>query len=293
MAIIKEDKTANRKVLSSNLIAVISISLVLFLLGSLGLIVLSAQALSTYVKENIGFSVIMKEDVKEVDIVKLQKYLDASDFTRSTEYIDREEAAAILQKDLGEDFVEFLGYNPLLNSIDVHLKAEYAESDSLKAIETELLANPLVKEVFYQRSLVDVINKNIRKMSFVILIFCVLLSIVAIALINNTIRLSVYSKRFLIRSMQLVGATQSFIRRPFVINGIYRGIVGAICANAMLVGVLFFIRNQVPEMIGQEQIEIVAILFIIVILLGIVISWISTALAVRRYLRLNMEELYY
>lgn len=293
MATLKEDKTAKRKVLSSNLIAVISISLVLFMLGFLGLIVLSAQALSTYVKQNIGFSVIMKEDVKEVDIVKLQKYLDASDFTRSTEYIDRDEAAKILQEDLGEDFVEFLGYNPLLNSIDVHLKAQYAETDSLKKIETELLANPLVKEVFYQRSLVDVINSNIRKMSFVILVFCIMLAIVAIALINNTIRLSVYSKRFLIRSMQLVGATQSFIRRPFVVNGIYRGILGAIVANAMLVGVLLFIRNQVPEMFGMEQIEIVAILFIIVILLGIVISWISTTMAVRRYLRLNMEELYY
>lgn len=293
MATIREDKTAKRKVLSSNLIAVISISLVLFMLGFLGLIVLSAQALSTYVKQNIGFSVIMKEDVKEVDIVKLQKYLDAADFTRSTEYINRDEAAKILKEDLGEDFVEFLGYNPLLNSIDVHLKAQYAETDSLKKIEEELLANSLVKEVFYQRSLVDVINSNIRKMSFVILVFCILLAIVAIALINNTIRLSVYSKRFLIRSMQLVGATQAFIRKPFVINGIYRGIVGAIVANAMLVGVLLFIRNQIPEMIGIEQIEIVAILFIIVILLGIVISWISTSMAVRRYLRLNMEELYY
>ncbi len=293
MAAIKEDKTAKRKVLSSNLIAVISISLVLFLLGLLGLLLLSTQAVGNYVKENIGFSIIMKEDVKEVDIVKLQKYLDAADFVRSTEYIDRDEAAEILKKDLGEDFVEFLGYNPLLNSIDVHLKAQYAETDSLKKIEAELMENSIVKEVFYQRSLVDVVNNNIRKASFWILFFCALLSVVAIALINNTIRLSVYSKRFLIRSMQLVGATQSFIRKPFVVEGIYRGIIGAVAANAMLFGIMLFISRQVPEMVGRQQLEIVAILFIIVILLGIVISWISTSLAVRRYLRLNIEELYY
>ena len=168
--------------------------------------------------------------------------------------------------------MDFLGYNPLLSSVDVKLHADYAHPDSLSTISADLEENEMVKEVFYQESLVNLINRNIRRMGVVILVFCGMLSLVAIALINNTIRLSVYSKRFLIRSMQLVGATQGFIRKPFVINGVLRGIVGALVANGMLLGVILFIRREAPELFARQPLEITAILFSIVVLLGIVIS---------------------
>jgi cell division transport system permease protein len=288
-----EELAHKRKVRNSNISAVVSISLVLFLIGILGLIMLYAQTLSIYVKENIGLSVIMKDNTKEVDILQLQKFMDASPNVKSTEYITKEEAAARLKTDLGEDFVEFLGYNPLLPSIDVRLKAAYATPDSLAKMEAKLLEDPKVHEVYYQKSLVEVINRNVRKMSFFILIFCGLLSIVAVALINNTIRLSVYSKRFIIKSMQLVGATQEFIRKPFVITGIVRGIIGAVIANIMLLGVIFFVKREAPELFALQEFIITAILFTGVIAAGALISWLSTTFAVRKYLKLKGDDLYY
>lgn len=263
------------------------------MLGLLGIVILNTQKLSDNVKENIGFQVILNENVKDVDISKMQKTLDASDYVKSTEFINKEEAAARLQKDLGEDFITFLGFNPLLSSINVHLKAEYANADSLAWIEKEMLETKLVKEVIYQKSLVTMINENVKKISLVILGFSSLLMIIALALINNTIRLSIYSKRFIIKTMQLVGATQGFIRRPFVLNGIKHGVYGAIIAIAMLIGVLYFAQKQLPELAELQDENMLATLFGIVIILGIIISWISTSLAVRKYLRLKSDELYF
>lgn len=288
-----EEKVHKRKIRSSNLQAVVSISLVLFMLGILGLIMLYAQTLSIYVKENIGFSVIMKDNTKEVDIMQMQKFMDASPYVKSTEYINKDEAAERLKKDLGEDFVDFLGYNPLLPSIDVRLKAVYANPDSLAKIEATLLEDSKVHEIYYQKSLVEVINRNVRRMGIVILLFCGLLSIIAVALINNTIRLSVYSKRFIIKSMQLVGATQAFIRKPFVISGIVRGIIGALIANLMLFGVILYVKQAAPELFALQELVITAILFTGVIVSGALISWLSTTFAVRKYLRLKGDDLYY
>jgi cell division transport system permease protein len=286
------EKYARRKAQSSYFSTVISISLVLFMLGALGLIVLHAKKLSDYVKENIGFSIILKENVKEVDIVQLQKTLDAANYVKSTEYITKEKAAESLKKDLGEDFVSFLGYNPLLASIEVRLKADYANNDSIAWIERELLANTKVKEVIYQKSLISMVNENIKKISLVMLGFSALLLLISIALINNTIRLSIYSKRFLIKSMQLVGATKGFIRRPFVIKGIMQGIYAGIIAIALLVGLLYFAQREIPELLYLQDEQLIAILFGFVILLGILISWFSTFLAVRKYLRLKTDDLY-
>ncbi|PLX11221.1 MAG: cell division protein FtsX, partial [Marinilabiliales bacterium] len=210
----KETNITKRRLRSSYITSIISISLVLFLLGLLGLLVLNAKRLSDYVKENIGFSVILKENVKEVDVILLQKSLDASEYVKSTNYITKEEAAEELQQELGEDFINFLGFNPLLASIEVHLYAEYANQDSINFIEKDLQQYEQIKEVFYQKSLVSLVNENIRKISLIILIFSGLLLLVAITLINSTIRLSVYSKRFIINTMQLVGANRGFIRRP-------------------------------------------------------------------------------
>ena len=222
----------------------------------------------------------------------MQKVLDATEYVKSTEYITKEQAARLLQQDLGEDFISFLGYNPLLSAIDVRLKASYANNDSISWIEKDLLANPKIKEVFYQKSLVNMVNENVKKISLVILAFSSLLLVISIALINNTIRLSIYSKRFLIKSMQLVGATQGFIRKPFVITGMIQGIYGALIAIGLLVGVLYIAQKEVPELFELQDMELFLSLFGIVMVLGIFISWISTAMAVRKYLRLKTEDMY-
>lgn len=271
---------------------VISITLVLFMLGLLGLIILHARKISDYVRENIGFHIIMKENTNEAGIIRFQKQLDISKYVKSTEYITTEEAASQLKAELGEDFIDFIGYNPLLPSIDVRLKAQYANLDSLEVIKRKLLANNEVKEVDYQKSLVHVVNENIRRLSIIILGFSVLLLIIAMALINNTIRLAVYSKRFIIKTMQLVGATERFIRRPFVWRGILHGIIGAFFAIILLVGTLSLARNEIPELIELQDVDLFLTLFGFVILLGIFISWVSTYLAVRKFLRIKTDYLY-
>ena len=287
-----EDKFTKKRLRSSYFTVTISISLVLFMLGLLGIGILQAKKLSTYVKENIGFSVILKNDVKDVDVIKFQKSLDAARYVKSTEFIDKDRAAKELTEDLGEDFVDFLGYNPLLSSIEVRLNADYANPDSLNWIEAEMTKNPRVKEVFYQRDLVVLVNENIRRISIVILIFSILLLIIATALINNSIRLSLYSKRFVIKTMQLVGATPGFIRKPFILRGIANGMYGALIAIALLMGVLYYARQKMPELFEFQDVQMMATLFGMVLLLAIIITWISTSLAVRRFLRMKTDKLY-
>lgn len=288
-----EQKAHRKQIWRSNITAVVSISLVLFMLGLLGLVMLYANALSGYVKENIGFTIYMKDEAKEVDILQFQKFLDASDFVRSTDYVSSEDAAEYLQETLGEDFVGFMGYNPLKRSIDVKIASDFANEDGIVEIQSDLLKNPMIYEIDYPVDLIRVINRNVRKAGIIILVFCGLLSLIAISLINNNIRLSVYSKRFLINSMKLVGATQAFIRKPFVIEGILRGLIGALVANGLLAGVIYLTSKNIPELFGLENIEIVFTLFGAVLALGLVISFLSTTFAVRKYLRLNADELYY
>ena len=289
----QEEKYNKRRLKSSYITTVVSISLVLFMLGLLSLIIIHAQKISNQVKENIGFSIFMKETAKEADIIRFQKSLDASTFSKSTEYITKEKAAQNVSKNLGEDFVSFLGNNPLTAQIDVRLNANYANNDSLAYIEKQIIKNDIVKEVYYQKSLVEMVNENIRKISLVFLSFSFLLLIIAIALINNTIRLSVYSNRFLIKTMQLVGATQHFIRKPFIFKGIISGIYGALIAIALLSGVLYTAQQNLPDLVNLQEIDLYLIVFGIVILLGILFSWISTFLAVRKYLNIKTDSLYY
>ncbi|HEX7412135.1 MAG TPA: permease-like cell division protein FtsX [Bacteroidales bacterium] len=288
-----EEKFNKRRLRASYVTSVVSIALVLFMLGLLGLIVFHARKLSDYVKENIGFSIIMKENVPESNILIYQKALRATSFVKSTEYITRERAAAELQKDLGEDFVDFLGYNPLLPSIEVSLKADYANNDSLKLIEQYVLGNSQVKEVYYQKSLVDMVNQNVRKISMVLFGFSMLLMLISVALINNTIRLSVYSKRFLIKSMLLVGATQGFIQRPFLVKGLLHGLAASFLAIALLIGVLYFAGRQMPELAGLQDINIFLALFGLIVIAGLTLSSISTWLAVRKFLRMKTDHFYY
>ncbi|MFZ4412333.1 MAG: cell division protein FtsX [Bacteroidales bacterium] len=289
----QEEKYNKRRLKSSYITTVVSISLVLFMLGLLGLIIMHAQKISNQVKENIGFSIFMKESAKEADVIRFQKSLDVSTFSKSTEYITKEEAAKNVSKNLGEDFVNFLGSNPLTAQIDVRLNASYANNDSLALIEKQMLKNDIVKEVYYQKSLVQLVNENIKKISLVFLSFSSLLLIIAIALINNTIRLSVYSNRFLIKTMQLVGATQHFIRKPFLLKGIVSGIYGALIAIAFLAGVLYAAQQNFPDLVNIQEIDLYLIVFGIVIVLGILFSWISTFLAVRKYLNMKTDGLYY
>lgn len=287
-----QKKVSKRKLQSSYFTTIVSITLVLFMLGLLGLLVLNSKKLSDHVRENIGFSIIMNPDVKEALIMELKKNLDASDFVKYTEYITPEEAAKELQEELGEDFIGFLGYNPLLPSIDLRLNADYANIDSLKVIEQRLLENPDIKEVYYQESLVEMINDNVRKIGIFILIFSVLLLVIATALISNTIRLSVYSKRFLIRSMQLVGATKAFIRTPFILTGILHGLVSALFASIALLTIIYFMLKEIPELVTLKDFNLFAILFAFIILAGVLITWLSNRSAVNKYLKARPEDLY-
>ena len=281
-----------RRIATSQFTTIISITLVLFLMGLFGLIMLHARMLSDYVRENIGFSIMIHEGVKEAGILQLKKTLDGKYYVKSSEYIPRERAAEKLKSDLGEDFIGFLGYNPLLPSIDLRIKAPYANGDSLACIEKRLLANPEVKEVFYQKSLVDAINSNIEKIGFVLLGFSAILLFIAIVLINNTIRLSVYSKRFIIRSMQLVGATEGFIRRPLLISSIIHGCISAFFALLMLMLLVYFALEQLPELLELQDPMMLIALVLSLFLLGAFLSWISTWFAVKKYLRIRTDLLY-
>lgn len=293
MALAPEEKYTRRRLTTSYVSTVVGITLVLYMLGLLGMIILHAKKVSDYVKENIGFTVFLNEDVKEVDVIQLQKKLDSRKYVKSTEYISREKAAAILQKDIGEDFISFLGYNPLSASIEIRMKADFANSDSLAILEKELVSDKNVKEVSYQKSLVSTVNENLRKISMILLGFSSLLLIISIVLINNTIRLSVFSKRFLIRTMQLIGATQSFIRKPFVIKGIVQGILGAIISMFMILLTFYLGMKEIPELEVLKDRNLFIFLFSIVMALGIIISWISTFFAVRKYLKIKTDHLYY
>ena len=287
-----KEKGTKRRLRSSYITSVISISLVLFMLGLMGLLVLNANQLSNYVKENIGISIILKNNVKEVEIRRLQKTLDATSYVKATEFVDKETAAKELQEELGEDFISFLGYNPLLASIDVKLYAEYANPDSIAVIEKDLKNFNQVQEVHYQKSLVHLVNDNVKRISLIILAFSGLLLIISFTLINNTIRLSIYSQRFIINTMQLVGATRSFIRKPFVGKSFLHGILGALIANSMLSGVIYLSHRELSQVITFNNVEMVGVLFLLILLLGIFITWISTLFAVNKYLRLESRSLY-
>lgn len=288
----EEEKRSRRNQWGASVTTVISISLVLFVLGLVGLIVFNAQKLSNHVKENIGFSIILKDNVKEVDVAKLQKSMDAEVYVKSTDHVTKQEAVAIFNEEHGEDFVEFLGYIPLPSSIDVKIEAAYANPDSIAWIKEEIVANPKVKELWYHENLLEAVNENVRKISIILIGFSGLLLLIATALINNSIRLSIFSKRFLIRSMQLVGATKGFIRRPFVFKGIGYGIYASIIAIGMLMVTIYYAEKGFPSLFDLQDLELFLFLFGSVMALGILITWVSTFFAVRKYLRIKPEKLF-
>ena len=286
-------KKLKKRVLRSWITSAISMSMVLLMLGFLLMILINAGRLSDYVREKIGFTLVLHENLKEVDILRLQRILTATDFVKSTRYIDKETAAKELTEELGEDFMGFLGYNPLFASVDVKLYAPYTKTDSLLVIEKELLEYPQVKEVYYQKNLVSVINDNVQKISLILTIVSGLMAFIFISLINNTIRISIYSHRFIINTMQLVGASRSYIRKPFLKRGLTVGLTGAVIANSLLIMAVITFRKELAGIINPGDFRVIGTVSILVVLLGMAISYFSTYFAVNKFLRMKFDELFY
>ena len=289
-----EKSSSKRRVAGSYFMSLMSITLVLFLLGVFALLMMHAQKLSNHLKENIGFEVVMNSNVKEANILKLQQELDSMPAVKSTEYISKEEAIRRLSEDLGEDFLQWLGNeeNPLLPSIDVRFNADWANNDSINLLQAQLLKNKDIKDVYYQKSLVNLINQNVNRIGIALIIASLVLLIIAITLIRNTIRLSIYSKRFLVRSMQLVGATPSYIRRPFIRSGITQGFFGALLADAFLALLLYGLTKRLPELTFVQDYKIIIGIFVGVLILGILLGGLSTRLALQKYLHADIDQLY-
>jgi cell division transport system permease protein len=287
-----EVSDASKKTKTIYISTIFSITLVLLMLGVLGLILVHAKNLSNYVKENIVLNIIVDEGAKEADVLQFQKELNANPAVKQTQYVNKELAARNLTQDLGEDFVNFLGYNPLLSTVDVYLKADYANNKSIEALKGTISKNPVVKEVIYQSSLIDMVNKNINTIGLIILGFAAILLVISIALINNTIRLAIYSQRFLIKSMQLVGATKGFIRKPFILIAMLHGLIASIIAVTILLGLLYYAQKEIPEIIILRNYTEFGFVLLFLVGVGIFITAISTAFAVGRYLRLKIYDLY-
>ena len=287
------ERYQRRRLISSYFSVVISIALVLFILGSLGLIVLNTKKVADYFKEQVALSVFFDETAKEIDIEELKKSLSLSEFTKSANFVSKEEAAEMTKKDLGEDFMDFLGYNPLKNSIDVYFNADYVTEVQLAEIKRDLMEYDYVDKVVYDKPLIALLNDNIKKLSFWILVICGVFTFIAVLLINSSIRLSVYSKRFIIKTMQMVGATKGFIRRPFIWKSIKLGIVGSILSLAGMAVLMYYLNEAFPNLNLLKDPIIVGSVFAGIFILGIIITWISTFFATQRFLNLKTDELYY
>ncbi len=286
-------KPLKKRFLNSWITSLISISLVLILLGLLGFLLINARYLSNYVREQIGFTLVLHDDLKEVEIIRLEKVLNASSAVKSTRYIDKATAAGELTEELGEDFISFLGYNPLFASIDVKLFAPYTHSDSLVKIEQRFLAYPQVNEVYFQKNLVFLINQNLKKISLSLLIVSALLTFVFFGLINNTIRLLIYAQRFSINTMQMVGASNCFIRQPFIHRSLLLGTLGAAIASVVLIFGAFHYKSKLSEFIQLPNINTLLYVVAMVFVSGWLISFLSTWFAVNKFLRLKFDELFY
>lgn len=271
----------------------ISTTLVLLLLGLVVFFVLGARNLSVYVKENINFSILISDDMKESDILKLQKKLDKEPFVKATEYISKKQALREQTEAMGTDPQEFLGYNPFTASIEVKLHSDYANSDSIAKIEKKIKKNTNIQEVLYQKDLIDAVNDNIRNISLMLLGLAVILTFISFALINNTIRLTIYSKRFLIHTMKLVGASWSFIRRPFLRRNFWIGVLSAVIADAVLWGAAYWLVSYEPELIRVITPDVMLLVSVSVLIFGVLITWLCALLSINKYLKMKAGTLYY
>ncbi|CAZ95376.1 permease-like cell division protein FtsX [Zobellia galactanivorans] len=282
-----------QKLISSYFSVVLSIALVLFLLGILGLLVINTKKMADHFKEQITISIFLKDEAKESEIDQLQKNLLQAEHTKSAVFVSKEEAAEQHSEEIGEDFQNFLGYNPLKNSIDLQLRADYVTPQEIDSLATTLAQKTYIEEVSYDKPLVGLLSENVKRISFWILIASGVLTFIAILLINSSIRLSIYSKRFIIKTMQMVGATKTFIRRPFIWMNIKLGMFGALTALLALTGILYYLDQNFPELELFKDMEQLGMLYAAIFVLGIFISLISTFFATQRFLNLRTDELYY
>ncbi len=287
------EKYQKRRLRSSYFSVVISIGLVLFLVGILGLIVLKTNSITEHFKEKVTITIFLKDNAKSIDVEILQAELKRAEYTKAVTYISKKDAAKKYTEEIGEDFVEFLGDNPLKDAVDISLKSEFVTPEKMAEIEKNLLIRSIVAEVTYDKPLIELLTKNINRLSFWMLLFSGLFTLIAMVLINGSIRLSIYSKRFTIKTMQMVGATKGFIRVPFILKSIQLGILGALVAIGGVIGFILYINKTIPELEMLSSYKILALLFTAIIVLGILITWISTFFATQRFLNLRTDELYY
>lgn len=287
-----QDNYQKRRILNNYFSVIISITVVLFFIGILGLFLLNTKSLASHFKEQIVMTVYLKDSAKDIEITQMQKKIQLNSSTKRVQFKSKEQAAEEYARDIGEDFVEFLGFNPLLNSIDIYFNAAYVNALSLNQTKTEIEISDFVAEVVYDQPLVTLLEKNIERISFVLLISTALFVVIALLLINSSIRLSIYSKRFVIKTMQLVGATKSFIRRPFILSHLSLGIISSFLALTALNFLLWEVNKRFPEIEIMQQTSELMIVFGSVLILGISITGVSTFFATQRYLNLKTDAVY-
>ncbi|MBP7469765.1 MAG: permease-like cell division protein FtsX [Flavobacterium sp.] len=286
------DKFQKRRLISSYFSVVLSVFLVLFLLGILGFFIINSKKLADDFKEEIAMTVFFKNEANDTILKAFGKELKTASFAKSFVYVTKEQAAKQHTDIIGEDFMTFLGENPLQNSYDIHLKADYVVRDSIVKIESRLRKNAMISDIVYDKQLVNLVNDNIKKVSMWILIISGFLTVIAVLLINSSLRLSIYSNRFIIKTMQMVGATKAFIRKPFVMRSIKLGMIGAGLAIIALIGVLIYIETNFPDLGILENKLIVALVLLLVFGAGVLITWIGTYFATQRFLNLRTDDLY-
>lgn len=287
------DSFNKRRLITSYFSVIVSITLVLFLLGFFGFLVLSTNKLANHFKEQVIVTILIKDNAKNADISQLQKTLSVATFVKSLRFVSKEEAAEKLSKNIGEDFVSSIGTNPLQNAIDLSLKAEFAEPDKMQEIKRDLEQNSFVSEVVYDQSLVALIHRNVNRIGLITLVFSALFTFVSVLLINASIRLSIYSKRFIIKTMQLVGATRHFIQLPFIKINVRLGLLSAFIAIGSFYFCLWTIVRTYPEFAILMDTTVLCVVFLGILVVGLLISWLSTYFATQRFLNLNTNDLYY
>ena len=287
------EKHQKRRLISSYFSVVLSISLVLFLLGALGILVVNTKLISNEFKEKVILTIYLEDSTKPVEINQLKNSLKLAEYVKQTQYISKDVAADFMKSEYGEDFLDEIGFNPLMNSLEINLFAHYVTAKRLDSISKKVLQKSFVEDVKYDRDLVSLINKNMKRLSFWILIICGIFTLIVVLLINSSIRLALYSKRFSIKTMQMVGATKKFIRRPFIFNNIRLGALGALLAIAANLILLYYINLSFPELKLTQQPLVLGMVFITIFIVGIFITWISTYFATQRFLNLKTDQLYF
>ena len=289
-----ENKSTKRRFAGSYFVSLMSIMLVLFMMGMYAFMVIYADRMLNYVKENIGFEVIIKSNVKESSIISLKDEISKKNYIKSVEYISKEEATNRMKEDLGEDFLKWLGdvENPLLPSLDIRFVADYANSDSMAMVEKWIGKKQIVKEVIYQKTLTNTINDNINRIKIILFAISLILLLIAITLINHTIRLSIYSKRFIVRTMQLVGATKGFIMKPFLKTFMIQGLIAAVIALILITITILGINDYLPEMNMEQGNEYIIAIYISVIVLSLILTSLSTYFSMKKYINADLDKFY-